>query len=1377
MTKQLSEIGAGFTTAATPTLYLHELFEAQLELHGDSLAIDGAATLTYREVEAQTNRIAHRLRELGAGPGKLVALLFNRSELPILAILGVLKSGAGYVPLDPSYPDERMRYILTEAEVGIVVTEAAVRARIDGVFDQNVLVLDEAAAEIAAQPSTRITPAETGLKPNDLCYVLFTSGTTGQPKGVMVEHRNAAQFAVAFNEACDTTAADRIYQGFALTFDGSVEELWMAFSNGAALVVPTADAPRFGDDLAEHLHKHRVTYFSTVPTMLTTMQSDALPLMRQLVVSGEPCQPELVQIWATPSRLMLNVYGPTEATVNTTAFVCKPGRPVTIGKPLRGYTCHIFDSELNPVPQGTQGELYVSGVGVTRGYLKRPDLTEAAYITRPNDTTRYYKTGDIACINSDGEIEFFGRADNQVKIRGYRVELSEIDALLLEQPNIAVAVTKLHRADGRQDALASYIELRDPALDLDRNAIVAWLRSKLPPYMMPAFLDVLAEMPRLMSGKVDRKQLPEPCAPLVGDDSELMLPRTEMEQRIAAAWQDIFKTDKIGIEQDFFLDLGGHSLLAAQTVTRLREIADVEIPVRDIYAHPNIESLAQHLERLLAAAGATPKSPKRSGSYIKLAMEEIGKFSGSNIFRLFSSVPFGSAKDTDQLSGAMAQLKTYCKEELEYHKARSRAMGLPIHVEPSGPVGAAQAALLMFFFCLLSWPIAVFITYADDILHGRMPLLTGIVIVCSFGIALWPVILTVSILAKWLIIGRYKPGAYPLWGSYYLRWWLVSGLQGLSGVSMFAGTPIMSVYYRLMGAKVGSNTLIDTAQCTIFDCVSIGENTSIGNDTQLLGYRIEDGYLKIGTIEVGDRCFIGSHSVLGLNVKLDHGARLDCQSMLYDNETIQINEHMRGSPAEISHVDVPEGEMRTFGWLHKTMFGFTAVLFSIISGVFLAIPPILGLFFLVLGFQQGWFLTAVAALFAAIPVLVVAMCLWIALLKAILLRRAEPGIYGIYSFYHLRFWLARDLMQTVGTMMLPVFTTVYLPPWMRLMGAKLGKHCELSTMWSFMPELINAGEGSFFADGCILGGMRIYGGRFEIRTNTIGARSFIGNSAIVPTGATVGSDCLLGVLSSPPSHSEPMPDGSDWLGLPGFRLPNRQKVGDFDNRLTYKPSTWLYMQRALIDAMRILIPAYASITLGLTAIATLLYLYKFHGFYVMIAATPALTITLSVVAVMFVVALKWIVMGRFHPAIKPLWCHYVWLNEMVNGVYETIMAPITSMLSGTPFAAIPLRLLGCKVGQHCYIASNLFSEFDLIEIADYAAINEGAILQNHLFEDRIMKSSYLRIGEHCSVGNMAVVLYDTSMGDRSVLGPLSLLMKGEVMPADSNWYGAPTVHR
>ena len=253
--------------------------------------------------------------------------------------------------------------------------------RMTKVFDGTLVATDGHASEIAAQPARRLTRDETGLRPEDLCYVIYTSGTTGRPKGVMTEHRNAHHFVRAFNEVCTTTADDRVYQGFSLGFDGSVEEIWMAFSNGAALVVGTKETPRFGNDLAQFLFSDQhVTYLSTVPTMLSTMTEDVPPL-RQIVVSGEICPPELVARWARQGRLMLNVYGPTEATVNTTALVCEPGRPITMGVPLPGYQTLILDAEMRPRPQGEQGELYVGGAGVSRGYLKQPELTARQFVT------------------------------------------------------------------------------------------------------------------------------------------------------------------------------------------------------------------------------------------------------------------------------------------------------------------------------------------------------------------------------------------------------------------------------------------------------------------------------------------------------------------------------------------------------------------------------------------------------------------------------------------------------------------------------------------------------------------------------------------------------------------------------------------------------------------------------------------------------------------------------------------------------------------------------------------------------------------------------------------------------------------------------------
>jgi non-ribosomal peptide synthetase-like protein len=1290
---------------------LHELFERQADARGAAVAlVCGDTALSYCELELRANRLAHRLREMGAGPSFLVGIALARSELPIIAILGCLKAGAAYVPIDATHPDDRIRYIIAEADVAVLLTEQAQASRLAKLFAGRVIALDDA-AQSATAPSSRFSREQTGLLPTDLCYVIYTSGTTGRPKGVMAEHRNAVHFVHAFNRVCRTLPEDRVYQGFSLGFDGSVEEIWMAFSNGATLVVPTSDAPRFGNELARYLARQHVTYLSTVPTMLTTM-TEAVPTLRQLVLSGEVCQPQLVERWAVPGRLMLNVYGPTEATVNTTAAVCKPGEPITIGRPLEGYEISVLDGQLRPLPRGAVGELYIGGPGIARGYLKQPDLTASSFVVSPYNGQRLYRTGDLGCINEAGEVEYCGRLDSQVKVRGHRVELAEIEAVLLEQAHVIGSVARLHEADGSQ-SLAAYVVLDPPTAPLDRTAILTALRARLPAYMMPGFLEVVPELPLLASGKVDRKRLPSPVSPLIDVSSAATAPATALEATIAAVWASIFRVSRVGVEQNFFLDLGGHSLLAAQVTALLRSRAELDLAVRDIYSFPTVRELAQH-----AAENAATAGPSDNTAFP--AADE------------YSRVP--------SLWGTLLQ-------------------GMCIFV-------LGGLAIL---------PLVVVAPLADHVLHSPSSLIGNAFIALSLVLALWPVMLALSIAAKWLIIGRYRQGAYPLWGSYYLRWWLVARLQALSGAGILAGTPLMSVYYRLMGARVGRDCMLDTALCSSFDLVTIGDGTSIGAETQLPGYRVENGALLIGRVDIGSRCFIGVHSALGLDVRMGDEARLDDQSLLPDGATMAAGEQRRGSPAQSAEVAVPGGQPRHSSQGRLVLFALSAIVLGYACVLFLAAPNLIALWLWLLAYQHGALPLALLISIVSVPVWLVFYCLWIALLKAILLRRARAGIYDLYSIYYLRHWIVYSLMRAVRGLLLPLFTTIYLPPFMRLLGAQIGAHSEMSTVWCFTPDLLAAGDASFFADGCFLGGRRSYGGRFELRPTRVGSKSFVGNSAILPPGAGLGDRCLLGVLSSPPAASETTPDGTDWLGSPAFPLPNRQKVAGFDESRTFRPTPGLYAQRALIDACRILIPITSLVLIIGFGGAALLLSYEHYGPGIMLAAAPLLGTGLAALAVAAVVALKWMVMGKFKPVIVPLWCPYVWLNEMVNGAYETMMAPVVSLCFGTPFAAWLLRLLGCRIGRYNFIATSLFSEFDLVQIGDFVALNSGAVIQNHLFEDRIMKSSDLRIDDGCSVGNMSVVLYGSHMQHGALLGPLSLLMKGEIVPPATRWHGIPTV--
>jgi non-ribosomal peptide synthetase-like protein len=1310
-THGVSQVGAGGDPPC-----LHELFEAQADARGNAPAIiRGEEVLSYAEVDRRANRFAHVLRAAGVAPGAFVGLCLPRSELPILAILACLKAGGAYVPLEPGLPDERIRFIAGEAGIKVILTEAALAGRLSPLFDGRVVALDTCAAEIARACDARLTRAETGLTPSDVCYVLYTSGTTGRPKGVVAEHRNVSHFVAAFNKVCSTTPQDRVFQGFSLGFDGSTEEIWMAFSNGAALIVGTPETPKFGNDLAQFLTDAGVTYLSTVPTLLSTM-TDNVPCLTQLVVSGEACPPELVTRWARPGRRMLNVYGPTEATVNTTAVELVPDKPITIGRPLAGYTAFVLDAEMRRVPAGEQGELYIGGPGVARGYLNQPELTARSFV-RLYPAGQLYRTGDLVRVNEEGDLEFFGRIDSQVKIRGYRVELAEIEAVLLEQPEIASAVVRLVDRNG-VPALAACVVLNASDAGLDRGRVLGALRARLPAYMVPAYLDVLGELPMLASGKVDRKRLPDPVAPLVAVTAVAAdAPASALETRIAAVWAEIFKLPRVGAEQDFFLDLGGHSLIAAQLVALLRTRAEIAIAVRDIYAYPTVRRLAAHVESRMAEAATANATPA---------------------------------------SRTLATSVT------------------PVDRKPGWRLIAAQAAYLLGLIPVFALPMVIVLPPVMDMLYFRRSILSTILFLVAVGLALWPLMLAIGIGAKWVIIGRYKPGAYPLWGSYYLRWWIVSRLQGLSGLGGFGGTPLAPALWRLMGAKVGRNCHLYTGLVSAWDCISLGDDTSIGPDTQLPGIRIENGYLLIGRVDIGSRVFIGAHSALGLDVAMGDDSRLDDQSLLPDGETIAAGEFRRGSPARaVPEVAVPEGPPLRRSNAYLTLFCIGQMLSGLVLGLFFGLPAIaigLGSMFLIVHTQPSLRLPLVAA---AVPVFIVWSCLWLVLCKQIVQPYPKPGTYPIYSFKYLQFWLTSAMMGAARTAGMLIFTTLYLPPWMRLLGAKLGRHTEMSTVWSVYPDMLEAGDGVFFADGCILGGGRAHLGRFSMAKNRIGDRSFVGNSAILPQGASLGSGCLLGVLSAPPQSITP--DGTDWLGSPGFRLPNRQKVTGFNEATTYQPTPKLYAQRAMIDGLRILIPSYLGAAIGTAGFLVVLALYNAYGVWAVYALAPFLGWAAMAIAIAVVVGLKWSIMGTFKPVVVPLWSPYVWLNEMINGIYESTMAPIVAAFFGTPLVSPLLRLLGCKIGRHCYIGTSLFSEFDLVEIADYAALNGGCIIQNHLFEDRIMKSSHLRIGERCTVSNMSVVLYDTRMEEGAVLGPLSLLMKGETMPKRSRWHGIPTV--
>lgn len=1308
----------------TPTPWLpsvHRLFEAHAERRPAAPAIQsGSRILTYGELDERSNQLARHLRRRGVQTGNLVGLILDRSPDAVVAILAILKAGAAYVPLDPTHPAARLRHIVSEAGIETLVSDvfSAHAARDLG---SNVVLVDDPLLPWQDESRAGLSALEIAASPNNLSYVLYTSGSTGRPKGVMTEHRNVASFVAAFNSIVRLTPNDRVFQGFSLGFDGSVEEIWMALSNGAALVVPPRGAPRFGDDLAALLTAAEVTVFSTVPTVLSTM-SQPLPNVRLLIVSGERCSKELVSRWATPERRMLNVYGPTETTVNATSAECRSDLDVTIGKPLPGYEVRVLDEEGRAVGPDQVGELYIAGPGVARGYLNQADLTNKHFI-QPSGSgwegvERAYRTGDRVRQSADGTLVFLGRVDDQVKVRGYRIELSEIEAVLGEHASIGSAVVRVVDTDGTSE-LAAYVVARDPARGVDRNGVAALLTSRLPTYMVPTFLDVVGSLPMLSSGKIDRNGFPFPKLRLERRERPIRRPQGDLETALHGVFCSVLKNDTISVDDDFFLALGGYSLLAARLVSDLRKDFAFDVAIRDLYEHPTVEKLAAHLKSKLL-----PEAPPPRASGIR-------RTSSRTVFQTVPRVTRAACKALE-LVALYVIAGVFALPYLGWL--------LPIHAYEQGTLSLERALAL--------WLL---------VLAGA-----------------WPAMLVLSVIVKWTVIGRYKPGTYPLWGWYYLRFWLVRRLEVLALPGLLAGTPLLSQYLRLLGARVGKRCTIDTAHCAIPDLLSIGDDSSIGSETTLLGYRVEDGFLRIGSVQIGNRCFVGTHSVLGLDVRMGDDSRLDDLSLLLDGRAISRGQSARGSPAHPGPVAVPEllGGPRPSS-RRRALFGLLHLIALYGLGLLL-LPSVLPAAAILRAADRSANPLAIVLCTPAAGVAgILSFCLWSALVKRMILPRVHPGVYRVDSFLYLRKWTSDTLMQAAKTIAKPLYTTIYLPPWLRLLGAKIGRRAEISTVSQISPELTEIGEQSFFADGSIIGGRRSYRGVVALTPSRIGRRSFVGNSAILPVGKSLGDGCLLGCLSIPPD-GERTPDGTEWLGSPSFALPYRERIRGFDESVTHEPTAKLIAGRLAVDALRIAIPW--TIFAGQLDLFSALMSYGQERLSAaaMVLMMPAAAMASAVLGLVCVVVTKKALMGTFRPIIKPLWSPYVWLNEVVNGTYETVAAPILSLLLGTPYCAPWLRLMGCKIGRCVYLETTLFSEFDLVRIGDYAALNVGAVVQNHLFEDRIMKSSTLTIGDNCSVGTMAVVLYDTEMKEGSSVGPLSLLMKGEVLPPQSRWVGIPT---
>jgi non-ribosomal peptide synthetase-like protein len=1306
-----------YTQITKSVKYMSNFFEQACLLYPKNIAvICGSSQLTYLQLDRRANRLARLLLTYGLLEGQTVGIYMERSVNTYISILAVLKAGGAFVPLDPSFPADRVAFIAEDADLQYLLTTSTMHEKTQE-LPCRVIELDKATEALAAQPST---DPYIRVSPTSLCYIIYTSGTTGRPKGVAISHANIANFLRVIPSIYDVRSTDCVYQGMSTAFDFSVEEIWPTWIRGATLVAGPTDSRRLGHGLTTFLNEHKITVLYCVPTLLATIDED-VPSVRTLLVGGEACPPDLVRRWYSPKRRMLNTYGPTETTVTATWCELYPERPVTIGVPVPTYRIYILDEQLRPVARGESGEICIGGPGVGLGYVNRPDLTSSKFIENPivserEEAPRLYRSGDLGRFTASGEVEYLGRIDTQVKIRGYRIELAEIESVIREDDAVENAVVAPLMKDGVAQDLVAYLTLSNRGRSVAeaelRDRIYTSLRSRLPVYMVPSYIEVLESFPLLAADKVNRKALPAPTSPRLGMRAgSYVAPTTALESKIATTWEQVLSQERISVEADFFTDLGGHSLAAARVISQLRQEPGLQgLSIGDLYTNPTIRNLTKFIEENMLRSAP--------------AREQVQK--------IVKPAPLRHSSGR-VLSCGLVQLLT------EY--GMSLLLSLPV-------LGLAMA--------LHSWNVAIWLTIITIVFVGA----------CS---AVLPVVV------GRLLLGNVRPGSYPLWGGTYLRWWLYRKLLALSPVGLLAGSPLLSPYLRLLGARIGRNCHFASGLLNLPMFLHIGDNVNIGYGVQLQPYLVEDGRLRIAPISIGSNAFIGTNCVVMAGARIGNDTIITEQSLVSADQVIPAGESWGGSPAkrltEVRNLlkfmaSRPDNQR----WSFPVLAGFfLGSIFLMLLPVLMLLPATALVALTTIYVGLGW---GLASTIVAGPLFVLSVCLFVFVSKKLILPHVRPGVYPMRSGFGLRKWLSDHVMALSLGLTNTLYATLYLVPFLRMLGARIGRWSEVSTVGHIDPEMLMLGDESFVADIAVVAPAVFYHGQVAMAPVEVGCRSFVGNGALVPVGSRMGDNSLLGVHSVPTSRQ--IESATSWLGSPAIFLPRRQESQQFDEDLTYRPRSSLVAWRFFIEYLRITLPGtILALTTLIASVLTVDLAYAVSPL-VLWLLLPLLLIGIGVASTLLIALLKWLVVGKYRPRVEPLWSVFVRRSELITGLYESVAVPaMLSWLTGTPWIAPVMRLFGIKIGKRVWMDTTFITEFDLVEIGDDAAIGASTSLQSHLFEDRVMKMSTVKIGAGANVGSRSVVLYDTEVGAGTSLGALSLVMKGEALPAESQWVGIP----
>ena len=1304
-------------------MLLTDLFLETVTRHGARLAVEippgegrpARQQICYQELCAMADRVRRDVGACVQAEALVVVLLPRENPWLYAAQVGVMWAGGGYVCLDQSFPDAHLRHVVQDAAAVCVVTDAAQRARFDGV-GVRVFVVPDDAVDVPPMSVPFAAPPP-WCSERSLAYAIYTSGTTGRPKGVLIEHRGVVNLIRAGVERFSMRPEDRMSQNSSPAYDSSVEEIWLALASGAALVVMDDATVRSGPDLVDWLRDERVTILCPPPTLLRTMAcrapAEALPELRMCYVGGEALSADLAEVWGGALRLE-NGYGPTECTVTVVRGQVLPGEPVTIGRPVPPHVAHVLDDRLRPVARGERGELCIAGPGLARGYLGLPQLTEERFPELP-ELGRVYRTGDLVSEDDRGLLCYHGRIDAQVKVRGYRIELEAIEAVLARCAGVReVAV----RAQGEEPerCLAAHVVPAEPARPPDVEELRAAVSRQLPAYMVPARFAWSEALPRSVGGKVARSELPEVAVTAVADS---FVADGSVRSLVRRAFGVALGTSsgELGDDDDFFAS-GGNSLRAAMLVSELRGYpACADVAVRDLYRAPTVRGLLERLGRGSGGDGPFDRDADRLADRTRHASSE-----GSLLW--FSLV-----------------------------QAAVLAAGFL--------VGAT--ALWLGVVVVLDWVLSLSVVAILFLAPLAPAALRAAWAVASVSLA---------VLAKRLLIGAYRPCRVPAWSGARLRHWIVARLAQLIPWGLLEGTELQSAVLRLLGARIGRRVHFHRGVALYdggWDLLDIGDDVSLGRDVELGMCELDDGALVVGPVKIGDRATLEGRAGVGPDTVVGADAVVCPLSFVPQGGRVADGAVVDGVPARPQADGAPPGPIEagsswTYTWL--------VVLSRLTLGVVLWLPAALTLLWLARHFEidgpvvRHWLLVAgpssqLPVFWLLVGLAVLGLC-WSLVSTALLLRVLPSVCAGTFGRWTLRYWWAAVRMRWLEDAGEWLSGTLFWPRWLRLAGMRVERDVEVSSIHDVLPERTSLGGRSFLADGVYLGVPRVARGRVTIGDTSLGSGTFVGNHVFVEQGQQLADELLLGV--STVADQRVMKAGSSWFGHPAFRLPQREVV-EVDPSLTFEPGPLRVTNRLFWESLRLLLPVLPA------ALALWWFdVFAAWGFSGALLATAGVAFALAAV----VLAAKWLLLGRVRPGQHGLWSCWASRWDFHYVMWQRYGRALLTPLEGTLLLPWYLRAMGMRIGRRCVLGDGFAQvvDPDMITIEDGATVH--ALFQAHSFEDRVLKIDRVRLGARCTVGRGAVVLYGADVGADAHVMPHSVVMKHERLLPGRRYAGAPT---